>query len=144
MPHSDLHRGYRSLPYKRPFFLSMLFYALWLLSLIATVTLAVLFVRTQDRDLGIPLVACMLGSALLWAIAYPVRRSAKCPLCKGTPLLDNRAAKHARARRFFPLNYGTSALLSLFLTHRYRCMFCGNPFDLLKKPANMFGRNQEP
>ena len=140
MPTPDRHQGARSLPYKQPFLRALFFTGLWFLSLIAFGTLAVLFLLSGDRSLGVPLIGSMLGSAVLWAIAFPARRSVRCPLCKGTPLSDNRASKHSNARRIFPLNYGMTAILSLFFTMRFRCMFCGNPFDLLKKSQSSYGR----
>ncbi len=143
MPIPEPQRVYRSLPHKRSFYGAMLFSALWFLTVVGALTLAFFFVFQEDRSLGIPLILTMSGSAVFWLIAYAHRRSVRCPLCKGTPLLDNRAAKHSRARRVFPLNYGSTALLTLLLSQRFRCMFCGNPFDLLKKPGNGFGRDQD-
>ena len=64
------------------------------------------------------------------------RRSARCPLCKGTPYLNTGALTHRNATRLFPLNHGTSALLSSLITQRFRCMYCGTRFDLLKRRSS--------
>lgn len=78
------------------------------------------------------LIAFTCLSALLWLASYLSRRKAHCPLCKGSPLLESQAATHPKARRIFPLNFGTSNILKILVLQRFRCQFCGSPFDLLK------------
>ena len=71
-------------------------------------------------------------SALMWLVAYFKRRSAHCPLCKGTPLLNTGARTHMRARRLFPFSHGVTATFSILAVQRFRCMYCGSDYDLLK------------
>jgi hypothetical protein len=80
-------------------------------------------------------VGFLVFSGILMAVGYPVRRAAKCPLCRGTPMVDTRASKHANATRIPPLSHGLSARLELMLVQRFRCMYCGTPYDLYKKPG---------
>ena len=81
----------------------------------------------------------MLGgigfSCLTGLIAFFKRRSARCPLCLGTPLINTGALAHSRALRTYPFNHGVSATLSIIATRTFRCMYCGSDFDLLKKPS---------
>ncbi|MBB5352573.1 hypothetical protein HNR46_002819 [Haloferula luteola] len=140
MPLSESIREYRSLPHKRSFVLAMAITSFQFLCLVATGTLASLMIIHDDRSLGIPLVIVMALQAAIWLSGLLVRKGARCPLCKGTPLLDNTATKNARAQRIFPFNYGTTALISLLFTQRFRCMYCGSPFDLIKRSRSDYGR----
>jgi DNA-directed RNA polymerase subunit RPC12/RpoP len=78
------------------------------------------------------LVAGLVFSAITWLISYFKRRAVHCPLCKGTPLINSGAMPHARARRLLPLNHGVSAVLSIMASQKFRCMYCGTDYDLLK------------
>lgn len=113
----------------------MFWTAVHYLCLVATVTCAVLFVIHRDKQTSTPLIACMGLSVATWVWAFFKRRSARCPLCKGTPLLNSGALPHGRAVRLAPLNHGVSASLSLLFTQTFRCMYCGNLYDLLKPSA---------
>jgi len=126
-------RGAHSLPHRRPFVAAALLALLHCLLGVALVALAWVFLVRGDPAAGPWLLATAIALALAWLVALPVRRAARCPLCRGTPLLDTRAAPHPKASRVAPLNHGTTALLSLAFRHRFRCMFCGTPFDLLKR-----------
>jgi transposase-like protein len=55
-----------------------------------------------------------------------------CPLCKGTPLVETGARLHERANGC-PLTHGTSTILSILFLQRFRCMYCGTDYDLLKE-----------
>lgn len=102
------------------------------LCLVATLTCAVLFAIHRDKPTSIPLIAFMGLSVISWIWAFFKRRNARCPLCKGTPLLNSGALPHGRAVRLPPLNHGVSATFSLLFTQSFRCMYCGNLYDLLK------------
>ncbi len=105
------------------------------LSLIAGIgvcALAVLSVIVRDTRYIPGLIATLVALAVLWSLNLCVRRSIKCPLCRGTPFVDTGASKDVNARDLRALNYGTSSLLSLLFIQRYWCMFCGCCFDLLK------------
>jgi hypothetical protein len=137
----DLSLRARSVPSSRPFNIAAVFSAFHYLGLITTIT-AFFLVFTERGDLA---TQCMLGgigmSALTWVIAFFKRRSALCPLCKGTPLLNSGAFTHSKATRIYPLNHGVSATVSIITTQSFRCMYCGCDFDLLKTPAHR--RNKE-
>jgi len=125
----------RSLPFPGPFIVAGLLSAIHYLAALAWLTCMVLFFF-QVTELAADLV---LGSMILtivtWILAFFKRRSARCPLCKGTPLLNSGALPHGKAFRIPPLNYGVTATLSLICTQEYRCMYCGNLYDLLKAKA---------
>jgi len=125
----------RSVPYKKPFVMAVLatltFYLLVVTLLAAIIAFLLTSKDLQHRTAYI--IAGLLGmTAFTWLVAYLYRRKASCPLCKCTPFLDNLALKHQKAKKTWPFNYGNSAVLSVLFTQRYRCMYCGTPFDILK------------
>ena len=128
----------RSVPFKRPFItavLSMLVFYLCLVGLLAAITAFVLSDKGLQHRAAYVIAALLGASAICWIFAYLMRRKANCPLCKCTPFLDNLALKHQKARKTWPLNYGNSAVLSVLCTQRWRCMYCGTPFDILKNKS---------
>lgn len=122
----------RSVPSARPFRVAVFFTSLYFLGLIATVTALVGFALQPSLLASRLLVAGIVFSAFTWLIAYFMRREVHCPLCKGTPLLNSGALPHTRARRIGPLNHGVSAVISIMATQKFRCMYCGSDYDLLK------------
>jgi hypothetical protein len=80
----------------------------------------------------IVIIAGISISLLTFIIAFIKRRSARCPLCKGTPLLNTGAQTHQNAEMFSPFNHGYTAVLSILLTQKVCCMYCGTKYDLLK------------
>jgi hypothetical protein len=122
----------RSVPSARPFRVAVFFSALHFLGLIAAATaLACFFIRPSllaSRFLA----GGLVFSAFTWLIAYFKRRAVHCPLCKGTPLIESGALPHIRASRIRPFNHGISAVLSVLATQKFRCMYCGSDYDLLK------------
>jgi hypothetical protein len=125
----------RSLPTARPFRVAVFFASLHFLSMIATVTALACFLAQPSLLASRLLVAGIAFSALSWLISYIKRRAVHCPLCKGTPLINTGALPHVRARRIGPFNHGVSAVLSIMATQKFRCMYCGSDYDLLK-PRN--------
>jgi uncharacterized membrane protein (UPF0136 family) len=119
-------------PSARPFRVAVFLTSLHFLGLIATVTALVGFFLQPSMLASRLLVAGIIFSALSWLIAYFKRRGVHCPLCKGTPLINSGALPHARARRIGPFNHGVSAVLSIMATQKFRCMYCGSDYDLLK------------
>ena len=73
-----------------------------------------------------------VSSIITLIISYSKRRSARCPLCIGTPLLNSGALAHKRSFALGPLNEGFTAVLSIACTQKFRCMYCGTRYDLLK------------
>lgn len=129
----------RSLPSSRPFNVAVFFAALHFLGLITTATALVLFFR-EPSQLAMKVLLCgLMFSIILWVIAFFKRRAAYCPLCKGTPLINSGALPHSKAWRLYPLNHGVTATLSVIACQRFRCMYCGSDFDLLKTPSHLRG-----
>ena len=134
-PGGRLNRSHRSLPHRRPFISALFFASLHYLSLVAVAAGLVLFLVRGDTFAAFFLAGAVGASGLTWLIAFLKRRAARCPLCKGTPLLDTGALTHRKAVRLLPLNYGTTAILSGLFTQRFRCMYCASRYDLLKLNA---------
>lgn len=134
----------RSVPSARPFRVAVFFSALHFLGLIATATaLAEFFLRPSQLASRL-LVAGLVFSAVSWLIAYFKRRTVHCPLCKGTPLVNSGALPHMRARRMHPFNHGISSVLSILATQKFRCMYCGSDYDLLKPRTRLLtGADEE-
>lgn len=122
----------RSIRRKRPFVVAGAAAAVHYLCLVATVTCGVLFVLHPRIDTVLALIGSLGLAVASWIIGYFKRRSALCPLCNGTPLLDSGALPHVRAVWIPPFNHGVSAVLSMMFTQRFTCMYCGCRFDLLK------------
>lgn len=126
----------RSVPYRRPIVSALLFCYLHYLSLVVVAAALVLVVARQDPLSAQVLAAAVLFTGLTWFIAFFKRRGARCPLCKGTPFLDSGALVSPKAARVFPLNFGQTAILSSLFSQRFRCMYCGTRYDLLKTPSS--------
>lgn len=125
----------RSLPSGRSFTVAVFFTTLHFLCLITTSTALVLFLIEPDLLAMKIIVGGLVFSGATWLIAFFKRRTAHCPLCKGTPLVNSGALAHSKATRLYPLNHGVSATLSIIATQTFRCMYCGSDFDLLKTPS---------
>ena len=127
----------RSLHDKRPYHVAVFFTLIHYLCLIALLTCGVILalnpVPGSVQILMVSLLACIVS----WLVAFCKRRSVRCPLCKGTPLLDGGASKHAKAFRLPPLNHGNTAVLGILFLQRFRCMYCGTPYDMLKKSSQL-------
>lgn len=129
----------RAVPHARPFKVAVFFSALHFLGLIATLTaMTSAWIRPNPLAPKV-VIAGLVFSGVTWLIAYFKRRSTHCPLCKGTPLINSGALPHVRARRIGPFNHGVSAILAILATHRFRCMYCGSDFDLLKPRNSALG-----
>ena len=127
----------RSVPSAQPFRVAVFYSALHYLALITTVTaLACVFAHPSQLASRI-MVMGLIFSGLTWLFAFFKRRNTHCPLCKGTPLLNSGARPHVRARRIHPLNHGVTAVLSILASQKFRCMYCGSDYDLLKPPTRL-------
>jgi len=140
--HSEVHPRFRvgeprarSLPFRKPFVIAGLFSAIHFLALLAWLTCIVLFFLDRTEVASNLVVGSIVMVVVTWLIAFFQRRSVRCPLCKGTPLLNSGALPHGKAFRIPPLSHGLTATLSLIFTQEYRCMYCGNVYDLLKPTA---------
>lgn len=136
MPESPRKLSYqqraRSLPHKYYYRLSLNWVILFYFILVCIIAAAFGFAFDSSIENAYLLLALVVSAVPVWLIGFLVRRKASCPLCKGTPFLDSRASKHVKALRLAPLNYGTTNLLRALITRRFRCHFCGTPFDMLK------------
>lgn len=121
---------------KRPFNVAVFFALIHYLCLIAFLTCVVIVILNPKPESIPPMIAAAIASALTWLVSFFRRRSARCPLCKGTPLLGGGAVKHAKAYRLRPLNHATTSVLGILFLHRFRCMYCGTPYDVLKPSSN--------
>lgn len=135
MPAQRHSHGARSIRHKGAFVWCVVFAMIHYLSIVVALTFGYILYRHPEERVAWWLAGSIAGIGVTWLISHIARRSARCPLCKGTPLLDTAAVKHVKAVRLKPLNYGMTAQLQLVLTHRFRCMYCGTPFDLLRKPG---------
>lgn len=134
----------RSVPSARPFRVAVFFFAMHYLGMVGSVTALVYFFFNPTQTVTWFLLGGMVFSIFMWLLAFFKRRSTHCPLCKGTPLINTGARTHARAWRIFPCNHGVSAMLSILATQRFRCMYCGSDFDLLKPPTRLLqGWNED-
>lgn len=133
----------RSLPTARPFRMAVFFTALFFLGLIASITAAVCVVREPSQFSVRVLVGAMGFSVVMWLISFIKRRSTFCPLCKGTPLLNSGARAHQKAWRIFPLNHGMTATLSILACQKFRCMYCGSDYDLLRASSRLHGEGSD-
>jgi hypothetical protein len=134
----------RSLPSRKPFDgavgLAMLHY----FGIIATLTAVIACFKQPSLLASQVAVGGIVFSALSWLLAYMKRRATFCPLCKGTPLANSGALTHRKALRLGPFNHGTTAIFSIIARQKFRCMYCGSDFDLLKKPSYLTANSTEP
>ena len=49
---------------------------------------------------------------------------------------------HQKATKIWPLNHGVSATLSIIATQKFRCMYCGTLYDLMKIPSHLSGKDE--
>lgn len=127
----------RSLPYRQPFWMAVVFWLFHLLTLGGLAAAIVwLFMMPSLAHCHYVLYGAA-GCLFTWLLAFLKRRKVFCPLCRGTPYLNSGAHPHAKAKRWWPLNHGLTAICSTILNSRFQCMYCGEPFDLRKKPARL-------
>jgi hypothetical protein len=133
----------RSVHDKRPLNMAVFFTLVHYLCLIGFLTsLGILIAHPAPGSVP-PVVAFAVATLVTWLVSFVRRRSARCPLCKGSPLYDSGAVKHAKAHRMRPLNHGATAVLSILFLNRFRCMYCGTPYDMLKAPSTARHKHQE-
>ena len=125
-------RRAQSVPYRKAFFGSVVLCAAFLLCAVGALASMVSLIMERNAPTGFALAGFMGLGGLFWFLSFLKRRQAACPLCRGTPLLDNRAHHHDKAVRFAPLNYGMTNVIRVMGTMQFRCHYCGTPFDLLK------------
>jgi DNA-directed RNA polymerase subunit RPC12/RpoP len=104
----------------------------------ATLTLVIFFLYHHHAGKGAkykrPIIIAAGGTILTLIVSHYKRRVVRCPLCIGTPLINTGALTHKRSRKFGPLSEGQCSILSIAMTQKFRCMYCGTRYDLLKIP----------
>jgi hypothetical protein len=133
----------RSLPSARPFRVAVFFTSLHYLAILATLTALGMIITHPSQLASGFFVGGLVTGGITWLVAFFKRRSTTCPLCRGTPLLNTGARTHARAWRMFPLNHGTTAIVSILCCQRFRCMYCGSDYDLLKPSSRLHGHVED-
>lgn len=127
----------RSVPYRASFYQATFWTVVHLFCIMATITTIVIFFLNH-KIVGInyykrPIIAFAVLTVLTLIISFYKRRAARCPLCLGTPLLNSGALVHKHSSSSAPFNNGFTAVVSIIFTQKFRCMYCGTLFDLLKK-----------
>ena len=126
----------------RPFTVAVVWSALHYLGVITMITAFAFFFKEQSQLAVKVIIGSLAFSVVTWLIAFFKRRSAFCPLCKGTPLINSGALAHSRAVRFYPCNHGVTSTISIIATQTFRCMYCGSDFDLLKTPSHLRDKSE--
>ena len=148
MPRTELSARCRSVPYRTPYYVATFWMIFHLFCVSGTLTLLVLFFlhhRTVDVSQFKKLIVIgAVASLVSLVISYSRRRAARCPLCIGTPLMNTGALTHKRSTTIGPLNEGYSALVSIAFTQKFRCMYCGTRYDLLKSTHKKKHRQENP
>jgi len=86
----------------------------------------------QDPTWGLVFLAALGGYIAFSAWRYYHGKRTICSLCRGPVFHVQRSSKNRDATKWPGLGYRTSAVLSIFFTGRYNCMYCGTPFRLKK------------
>ena len=129
----------RSVPHRQVFVRAVMLSAIHYLGIFAAVTTLVVFF-IQPTPLATKVFMLCIGfTGFTWLVSFFKRRQTHCPLCKGTPLINSGALAHQKATKIFPFNHGVSATLSIIATQKFRCMYCGTLFDMLKTPSHHLG-----
>ncbi|QTN31768.1 hypothetical protein HZ994_05320 [Akkermansiaceae bacterium] len=133
----------RSVPHRQPFVRAVIISAMHYMGIIAAATTLTVYLF-QPSPLATKVLVATLGyTAATWLVAFFKRRNTHCPLCKGTPLINSGALPHKKAFRLYPFNQGVSATLSIIATQKFRCMYCGTGFDILKEPSHLRGKEAQ-
>jgi len=132
------HRA-RSVPHRQVFVRAVVISAIHYLGILAAATTLVVFFIQPTPLATKVFILCIAFTGFTWLVSFFKRRQTHCPLCKGTPLINSGALAHQKATKIFPFNYGVSATLSIIATQKFRCMYCGTLFDMLKTPSHHLG-----
>lgn len=136
----ELSERARSVPHKQPYVRAVFLSAMHYMGILAALTTLVIFF-VNPTHLATRVFMLSVGFlGFTWMLAFFKRRSTHCPLCKGTPLINTGALTHPKATRIWPFNHGVSAILSIIATQKFRCMYCGTLYDMMKIPAHIIER----
>lgn len=131
-----LQQRARSVPYKKPLIVALLWTLLFYTFFMATILAMIIFIFVGTKPAAHLFAFTSVLALFLWFVSFLKRRRAHCALCQGTPFLDTGAHIHLEARKIPLLNHGHSNVISAVFTLQYRCMYCGTPYDFLKKSGN--------
>jgi hypothetical protein len=138
----------RSMPYRGTFIVATFWTLCHVLSVVITAIALFLFLRHHKEPRSVFYLYCVLAGVLVVAITLLIsffkRRNARCPLCRGTPLLNSGALAHKNSFCLRPFNHGYTAVLSIAFTQRLTCMYCGTRYDLLKESSRRSRKNTRP
>lgn len=75
-----------------------------------------------------------LGAGGLWLLSLSLfimkSASVRCPLCMVPVLSKKRCQKHRNAKPALGFSYRTELSVSILCRGHYRCIYCGEPFDV--------------
>jgi len=132
----SVQKRFRSVPFPRPFIKAAFVSSILLLSIVGLIATVVAFFILQTQKSAFLVVASMLVTIVIWTISIFMRRSARCPLCQGTPYFNSGAHKHEKATKLPLINHGMSNVIRTLVIQTFRCMYCGQPYDLLRPVTN--------
>jgi len=126
---------FRSVPpvYRKSFVIAVCAACLHYLCIIGAITTGGILFYARNEETCYIMLAFLAASIITGIISFLTRRCARCPLCKGTPLIHTGAIAHQVAFRVPPFNHATTATLNILCSQRFRCMYCGSRFDLHKR-----------
>jgi hypothetical protein len=141
MARKDIHKSMgarlRSVPHRRAFYIAAIWTVLHLFCVTSMLTVMAYFFthhKVVNHALFKNTIIIFFGLSLFTLIvSFYKRRMARCPLCLGTPLMNTGALAHKRSFALRPLSHGFTAVLNIACTQKFRCMYCGTVYDLLKK-----------
>ncbi len=132
----SIQRRSRSVPFPKPFWKAAIFSFFFLLTVIALIASIIVFAIDQTQKSAFLVVGVLFFTLFVWIVSLFIRRSASCPLCHGTPYFNSGAHKHEKATKLPLLNHAISNVVRTIVNQTFRCMYCGQPFDLLKPVTN--------
>lgn len=125
-----------SIPFKRPFLIAATISFIFYLFFIASTAALISFLILWSELSAYTLISLTAVTFIFWALSILKRRNAHCPLCQGTPFLNNGAHLHKKATKLLIVNHGHSNILRTLLAQRFTCMYCGTSYDFLKPVTN--------
>jgi hypothetical protein len=126
----------QSVPYKKPFIYAAFLGGACYLLILGVLTSIGVYLHQGTKLSAVFLLGILTLTIFVWIIGLIKRRSAWCPLCKGTPFLHSGANLHEKAYKLPLLNHGNTNMVRTIFTQRFRCMYCGTPYDFLKPVPN--------
>ena len=139
----SIQRRSRSVPFPKKFLKAAIFSTVFLLSIVALLTSIIIFAYSPKQTSAMLVVGLIFFTLFVWVISLFIRRSASCPLCHGTPYFNSGAHKHEKATKLPLLNHAISNIIRTIFNQTFRCMYCGQPFDLLKPVTSPSPKNKE-